>query len=77
MASEARLGMALCLIHKESQVPWVSPQLEFMHTWNTVCVVTVWLARDLSSGAVEVSDFVSRYSDLLLLKGGPLYFTLI
>lgn len=32
MASRARLGMALCHVRKEGQVPWVSLELESMHT---------------------------------------------
>lgn len=36
-----------------------------------VCALIIRLDKDLSSEAVEASDFVSRSFDSLLLKGSP------
>lgn len=36
-----------------------------------MCVLIIRLDKDLSSEAVEASDFVSRSFDSLLLKGSP------
>lgn len=36
-----------------------------------MCALIIRLDKDLSSEAVEASDFVSRAFDSLLLKGSP------